>query len=78
MAVRIIASTATTPAYLVTSTSAGKAVYVNEVFKGYIKRMRTPGFFVARDADNHLLTNEDDVDGLWTSEQEALEAIARL
>lgn len=78
MAVQHITSTATTPAHLVTSTGAGKAVYVREVFKGYVMAMQTPGFFVARDADNRLITNEGDTDGLWTSELDALDAIARL
>lgn len=78
MAVRISSSTVTTPAYLVTSTGAGKAVYVNEVFKGYVMGMRTPGFFVARDIDNRLITNPADADGLWTSEMDALDTLARL
>lgn len=78
MTVRSTFSTATTPSYLVTRTGAGAAVYVNEVFKGYVRAMRAPGFFVARDISNRLITNPDDVDGLWTSEQDALDALARL
>ena len=78
MAVRIIPATRTVPAYLVAVTRYGKAVYVNEIFKGSVMPMNTPGFFAVRDTDRHLVENPDDVDGLWVDEREALDFLARL
>jgi hypothetical protein len=75
--VRRVPPTSTTPAHLVTSTRYGKAVYVNEVFKGSVEPMRTPGFFKVRGADRHLVENPDDVDGLWDHEDTAVSFLAR-
>lgn len=78
MAVRSIHATATVPAHLVITAACGKAVYVNEVFKGSVEPLRTPGFFAVRDADRHLVPNENDADGLWDNERDALHFLARL
>lgn len=77
MAVRSIPATRTVPAHLVTTTRYGKAVYVNDVFKGSVVPMNTPGFFKVHDADRHIVTNPDDADGLWGNEREALDFLAR-
>lgn len=77
MTVRSISATRTTPAHLVTVTGQGKAVYVNDVFKGSVEPMRTPGFFKVRDIERHIITNPDDVDGLWDDERVALDFLAR-
>ena len=77
MAVRSIPATATTPAHLITSSVHGKAVYVNDAFKGSVEPMRAPGFFVVRDIERHPVTNPDDADGLWDDERAALDFLAR-
>lgn len=77
MTVRSIPATRTTPAHLVTVTRYGKAVYVNDVFKGSVMPMNAPGFFQVCDIERHILTNPDDVDGLWDNESAALRFLAR-
>lgn len=77
MTVRSIPATSTTPAHLVTVTRYGKAVYVNDVFKGSVMPMNTPNFFKVHDLERHIITNPNDVDGLWTDEREALDYLAR-
>jgi hypothetical protein len=78
MTVRSIPATPTTPAHLVTSTRVGKVVYVNEVFKGSVEPMRTPGFYTVRDVARTVLPNPADVDGLWDNERDALDFLARM
>ena len=78
MSVSCIAATATTPAHLVSTTLYAKVVYVQGVFKGCVLPMKTPGFYVARDIDRKLVRNPADADGLWTSEPDALDFLARL
>lgn len=78
MAVRTVSATTTTPAYLVTTGGRGRAVYVNDAFKGSVEPLRTPGFFAVRDIDRVPLENPDDADGLWTEERDALDFLARL
>lgn len=78
MAVRSVPATRTTPAHLVTNTRYGKAVHVNDVFKGSVMPMNTPGFFQVRDIERHIIANPDDADGLWDNERDALDFLARL
>ncbi|MFD8226955.1 hypothetical protein ACFV16_22590 [Streptomyces massasporeus] len=77
MSVRSIPATAVTPAHLVSTTPYAKVVYVQGSFKGAVFPMKTPGFFIARDIDRKRVVNPDDPDGLWTSEQDALDFLAR-
>lgn len=77
MTARSIPSTRTTPAHLVTVTLSGKEVYVDEVFKGSVEPLRTPGFFAVRDTDGFLVKNPDDCMGLWDDETDATGFLAR-
>jgi hypothetical protein len=77
MNTRFVTATDTTPAYRVSITPFAKAVYAGTEYKGAVLPMKTPGFFVARDIRNALVTNPADADGLWTNEQEAMDALAR-
>lgn len=78
MTTRFVAATDAVPAYRISVTRFAKCVYAAAAYKGAVLPMKTPGFFIARSVDNALVRNPADADGLWTSEQDALDALARL